>query len=196
MEDLPEAIGLHELNLVLSLERDTNDTAKAWVQRLSIGRQCVQQRMGTNLSDAVYVELAMRQFLDGENMDLVSHVHVECNLHATYMQDFSPTDVKMINISEIYFACNSHENFRMRKSKKFRMHNAYRSHEDFKIFRMRDACKLHSHCMRIFFYRNFTCKVQTTQTCLPKWSNHHPILASMFVYFRRSIWINLIMQVQ
>ena len=53
LEDLRKATGLHELMLILSLERETGDTAHKWVRRLQVGRSILQARMGTNLSDAI-----------------------------------------------------------------------------------------------------------------------------------------------
>ena len=70
IEDLLSDSGLHVLGIILSLERESGDTAARWVQRLSIGRQMLATKMGTNLSDQVYVELATRQLTDLEQVDM------------------------------------------------------------------------------------------------------------------------------
>ena len=66
LEDLLSDSGLHVLGIVLSLDRETGDTAERWVQRISIGRQMLGDKMGTNLSDQIYVELATRLITDTE----------------------------------------------------------------------------------------------------------------------------------
>ena len=70
LEDLRKATGLHELMLILSLVRETGDTAHKWVRRLEVGRSILQSRMGTNLSDAIYVKLAARQLTRMEITDM------------------------------------------------------------------------------------------------------------------------------
>ena len=70
LEDLRKATGLHELMLILSLVRETGDTAHKWVRRLEVGRNILQSRMGTNLSDAIYVKLAARQLTRMEITDM------------------------------------------------------------------------------------------------------------------------------
>ena len=66
LEDLLSDSGLHVLGIVLSLDRETGDTAERWVQRISIGRQMLGDKMGANLSDQIYVELATRLITDTE----------------------------------------------------------------------------------------------------------------------------------
>ena len=67
------------------------------------------------------------------------HVHVACNLHATYMQDFSPTDVKMLYISHAtrmrIFACENRKNF------------ACTVHMDRMRFSKYFACEMHVSCI-------------------------------------------------
>ena len=70
LEDLRKATGLHELMLILSLERETGDTAHKWIRRLQVGRSILHTRMGTNLSDAIYVKLAARQLTKLEVTDM------------------------------------------------------------------------------------------------------------------------------
>ena len=60
LEDLPKASGLHEVNTLLSMTSEDNDTADRWAQRYHVGRRVIGKRMGTNLSDAIYVELCLR----------------------------------------------------------------------------------------------------------------------------------------
>ena len=43
-EDLTPASGVHELNIILSMDRDTGDTADRWVLRLNIGKEVLQAR--------------------------------------------------------------------------------------------------------------------------------------------------------
>ena len=71
LEDLPRASGLHEVNTLLSMTREDNDTADRWAQRYHVGRGIIGKRMGTNLSDAVYVELCLRGLREGEIADMV-----------------------------------------------------------------------------------------------------------------------------
>ena len=84
LEDLLEASGIHELGLVLSMVRESGDNAAKWVLRLHIGRQVVQARMGTNMSDQCYVELAMRQLTEGEITDM-ARVETEKDRRARYL---------------------------------------------------------------------------------------------------------------
>ena len=71
LEDLPKASGLHEVNTLLSMTREDDDTADRWAQRYHVGRRVIGKRMGTNLSDAIYVELCLRGLREGEIADMV-----------------------------------------------------------------------------------------------------------------------------
>ena len=48
------------------MTHEDNDTADRWTQRYHVGRRVIGKRMGTNLSDAIYVELCLRGLREGE----------------------------------------------------------------------------------------------------------------------------------
>ena len=81
LQDLRKATGLHELMLILSLVRETGDTAHKWMCRLEMGRSILQSRMQTNLSDAVYVKLAVRQFTQTEVTDMARAIMARSAAH-------------------------------------------------------------------------------------------------------------------
>ena len=68
---LPKGTGLYVLARVLTLRRESGESAATWSQRLHKGRQRVSKRMGTNLSDACYRELLFEQLTSKEKSELV-----------------------------------------------------------------------------------------------------------------------------
>jgi len=107
LEDLPKADGLYELGILVSMERETGNDAKRWVQRINTGRSILGQRMGCNLSDAIYVSLVMRYLTTEEKNDMAkAHVastgrHISPERALARIRQLSWTDFQAAVASDV-----------------------------------------------------------------------------------------------
>ena len=69
---LPRDDGMYALSKVLTLSRETSETALSFASRLDRGRQEVSKKMGgNNLSDECYVEMLLGALLRPEKTELI-----------------------------------------------------------------------------------------------------------------------------
>ena len=57
-ELLPVQVGLHELRILMTLNREDRESAQSWMQRLTEGKR-VLEKHEIDLSDALYVQLTI-----------------------------------------------------------------------------------------------------------------------------------------
>ena len=72
-ELLPMQIGLHELRMLMALNRENHESAQSWVQRLTEGKRLLEKK-GIKLPDLLYVQIAIDYLTNKEKTQVSERI--------------------------------------------------------------------------------------------------------------------------
>ena len=73
IELLPIQVGLHELRIMMTINRENYESVHSWLQRLTEGKRVLEEH-GITLPDAIYAQLAIDYLTNKEKTDLTAKV--------------------------------------------------------------------------------------------------------------------------